>query len=429
MHCIEFGKLTSLHLYIIYSSIFKLCQQYLIELEQCLEKQVLLNHPFILSFFQYFGFFVFGILFNCVFCVKLTINRESENNQITEDNTMNELIIEKYHLKFQLILICLVYVYFFEIDRVFDALGLHELDFWIFNILFTVLLMKTKFSIEIFKHQVYPLLVSSFINLIISLILSFLNSNENNVYDTVKGIFTTKWFSIIIILIYISRAFLISFYRLKTKFLMELKFISITRIIYVLGFFGIIITLILLSIVSSNECKGNIADYCNFNITLEENETNVKYFDSYSMFFNSLSELYNENTRDFLIEIIIIIPLYSFFHFMIVHFEFLIIFYLNPIYILITDEIYYGINYIIYYIIYKEDSIGKFFLKEISEIITGIGYLIFLEIIEIKCRGFNRYTRKQIDKRARKEYLEELDLDVREVIDIDDNYSFEINRY
>ena len=145
------------------------------------------------------------------------------------------------------------------------------------------------------------------------------------------------------------------------------------------------------------------------------------------MFFNSLSELYNENTRDFLIEIIIIIPLYSFFHFMIVHFEFLIIFYLNPIYILITDEIYYGVDYIISYIIHNMDSIGKFFLKETCEIITFIGYLIFIEIIEIKCRGFNRYTRKQIEKRARTEYLEELDSDDREIIDIDDNYFYEIN--
>ena len=88
--------------------------------------------------------------------------------------------------------------------------------------------------------------------------------------------------------------------------------------------------------------------------------------------------------------------------------ELLIIYYLNPIYILVSDRIYYGSLKVINLIFSKTDI--KAYLKVIIEIVTFFNYLIYLEIIELKFLGLDKNLKISIIKRGNSE-IEENDDD------------------
>ena len=82
-------------------------------------------------------------------------------------------------------------------------------------------------------------------------------------------------------------------------------------------------------------------------------------------------------------------------------FETLIIYHLNPNYVLISDNMYYSIRKIIT-LIYDPKDI-KTYLKLLGEIIALFGYFIYLEIFQLKCFGLNYDTRLSITRRSKLE--------------------------
>ena len=73
------------------------------------------------------------------------------------------------------------------------------------------------------------------------------------------------------------------------------------------------------------------------------------------------------------------------------YFEILMIYYLNPIFILISNSTFYGISYL-FKAILNEDHNIKFSI---------LSYLIYLEIIELRFCGLSTNTRKNIEERGR----------------------------
>ena len=86
-------------------------------------------------------------------------------------------------------------------------------------------------------------------------------------------------------------------------------------------------------------------------------------------------------------------------------FELLTIYFLNPIYILITNNLCYGVIQLISFIgEYKDDDefliLLHFLCQEFAEIFALIGYLVYLEIIELGFCGLKKDLRRIITERG-----------------------------
>ena len=79
----------------------------------------------------------------------------------------------------------------------------------------------------------------------------------------------------------------------------------------------------------------------------------------------------------------------------------MIVYLLNPNYVLISDNIFYSTKKIIR-LIYNPSEI-KTYLRLCGEIIALIAYFFFLEFFEINCFGLNFDTKSSIDERGKLE--------------------------
>ena len=104
------------------------------------------------------------------------------------------------------------------------------------------------------------------------------------------------------------------------------------------------------------------------------------------------------NKTSFYLEILLVNPLYSFLSFIKHLYELLVVWQLNPYFVLLSDNIFYIIKKIITLINNPTDS--KTYLKLLGELISLFGYLFYLEIFEIKCCGLNKDTKDNITKRG-----------------------------
>ncbi len=127
----------------------------------------------------------------------------------------------------------------------------------------------------------------------------------------------------------------------------------------------------------------------------------------------------NEETRShFFMEIFLVIPLYLIFSFLEFVCQIFSIYYLNPNFILIKEPIYYGTLRLVS-LIYNIKQISavmylsQFFLLEFAEIFGLLGYIVYLEIIELKFCGLDTNIRRKIINRnedEKDEAMKELNL-------------------
>lgn len=117
-----------------------------------------------------------------------------------------------------------------------------------------------------------------------------------------------------------------------------------------------------------------------------------------------MKERHINNKTYFYVEIIIFLPLFLIINFFELVCEFWIIISLNPIFVLIQNNFSYAINNLIYLISninnnYEEYlPLKQFFISESAEIIAIICYLIYLQIIELKFCGLDKYLKKNMIK-------------------------------
>ena len=89
--------------------------------------------------------------------------------------------------------------------------------------------------------------------------------------------------------------------------------------------------------------------------------------------------------------------------------EILTIYNLNPNYILLRDNIYYGTSRLIFFLFnlhknYKHYmTLTQFIILEMSEILSILGYSVYLEIIELRFCVLDKDLKKNIIKRGFRE--------------------------
>ena len=408
------GNLSTLHINILYIIIFKFLKEILLTLNtfdeninyNIFKTEIELNkHVLIKSLYKYLSFMIFGKIF-------LYFSKKNNKFNITEKTITNELIYNNPNNSFNslkdLIIVCLIYVFFLEFIQISYSLGLKDFDLWIFNIVFTLFFLSYYFSKKIYHHQKYSLLFIFITNLIL-LVLLTIYPEDNNAYDQVSNLFKYKIYSLFIFLIYILNSFLISFSRVLGKRLMDLKNVSPYSIIILIGIFGFILTSILITLASFYKCTKE--DICNIYDINKQEDNSSKYYDNIYLYFSNLKYKSKKKKVEFWIEVTIVSPLNLLINFMEFNYEILLIFFLNPIYVLISESLYYGIIELLVIILNRNlKKNKKSILTILADLFSFIGYLIYVEIIELKFCELNKNIRKAIIERGKRETIGSFDI-------------------
>ena len=361
------------------------------------------GHYLLQDFYKYLSFIIGGIIF---YKILLKKTEKGEKKSVKKNISfklkgMKGLIYHKNDLDKKAIsiikklMICSIFCFHLEISRIMYLFDFNGLDFWIFDILFTILFIDTYFIVNYYKHQSYSIIFVVFIDTILLVISTFLpNSNnesdklkDKNTYQIIEDFTGSKYSFILILIIFAFLSALLSFGRVKIKILMYFK-----------------ITFISLIFVTIFNCKNteNIQNYC-----IIEKDNNY-YYDNIIVYFKELYEyIYNYK---FYVEILIIMPLFFALEFFGFACEILTIYYLNPLYVLIRENLYYCILRFLF-ILANIDNYGdymtlpQFLILQASEIIALIGYAVYLEIIELNFCGLDKDLRRKIIERAERETL------------------------
>ena len=424
---IGFGKCSSFYLFILGDSFFKCLRDCLFNFGSIdpqsdvglfMFKPILSDHPILTSIFAYIGYIIFG--FALYFIREKKLMGERVNNNINKSKTNNKgLIYYTSSIKKKKILkiIAIGLIFSLHLDLI-KGLYLFEIsgfDIWTFDIVFISFFMASYFVETKYKHQKYSMLFIIFGSTTLIFLSTFLPKDnkelkDKNDYDIIRIKFGENiYFSLLIILIifiiFIFISFITAFSRVLSKFLMEIKFISPYRIIISTGIVGLLLNSIFLIPSTKYKCPNNKTFNGSCLVVYNNTENIPRYY--YDNLFAYFSNLNKQNNKEYYIEIFGIIPLYIIISFLEFSCEIFTIYYLTPKYLLIRDNLYYGLSRIIL-IIYDSNNITllRFFLLEFAEIIAIIGYLVYLEIIELHFCGLDEKIRRNLTLKAKNEINE-----------------------
>ena len=191
-------------------------------------------------------------------------------------------------------------------------------------------------------YKFYIIFFSNFIPIDVTI------NNETkklNIYEYVEEILGNWSYTFIIIIIYIILSLISSFTRVFSKKIMNEYYKLIYKIVFMVGIFGFIYTLITLIFTTFFKCNQTIKRICKIN----------EHFDIINVYFSDLKIQFYYNKFLFFIEILIVTPLYLFIGFIQFTFEILIIYHLNPNFILISDCLYFGFKRVLNFIFEIKD--------------------------------------------------------------------------
>ena len=393
------------------------------------------NHYLIQDFYKYISFAIGGAIFMKI--LKKNSQTEEEKLNIKRNKTikLKTLIYndKNHNLKSipirQILVICMIFCIHLELSRIMYLFDFNGLDFWTFDIIFTLFFMDVYFIFNYYKHQIFSMVFIIVINTILLLISSFLKNTNNesselknkNTYEIIEMVTGSKYLFIAVLFIFIFLSGLLAFGRVKVKIFMYFNYLSPYKIIFCIGLIGSVLTFIGLIFASFFDCSGklkNIENYCIMSKT--ENGFEKYYYDNIFIYFKELKN--NIKNYRFYLEIIIITPLFLSLEFFGFACEMLIIYYLNPIYVLIRENLYYCILRFIFILSNIDNytdyiTSQQFFILQTSEIMALLGYIIYLEIIELRFCGLDKDLRRNIIIRGERETIQK---------PLDDN-SFEEN--
>ena len=357
---------------------------------------VLSTYRIIQSIYTYIGYIIFGIIYYFCFRGKKRTNEENDENILNFNE--NLLMYKSSNLYFQIFLVCFCYGLYLEIQNLLYNIGLEALNIWTFGTIFTFLLMKKYYPFDIYNHHKLSIIFISITSSIFIFISSFFPNSSSkdeeklNTYQNVEKIFGSYYYSILIILLFIFVNFIFSYYVNFSKVLIQFKNMSLYKLIIFIGIFGLIISIIFSLIF------GNI--YYKYNI--------LEYF------------LELKSSQNIFIEIFVIYPIFIFSKYMQMYFEILLIYYLNPVYVLIANNLTYGISKLISFLSNNCENFENFLFSELAEICAILGNIVYVEIIELNFCGLSDNIRRNIKSKGELD-LQELFIIQKRTINTEDD--------
>ena len=370
------------------------------------------KHNLLQNLFRYLGFIIGGYLF---LKIKMKISTSQKSEDIGKQASKSDIKLiyntKSKYVEFkaiEIIIIASIFCIHYELRKFLYLMNFYFLDYVSFNVIFIVLFMHIYFKIEFYNYQKCSLCFIIITNSLLLLINSFLpqhRSDDKNEYDIYEDTLGNAALCIPFLFLFIILAFIISYARVKIKLITTIKFISNFTIIIFIGICGICFTIIEIIFSESFSCNldemnETFRTLCLINST----DDNLIYHDEIKTFFVDFGNL---SGKDVFINILLMIiyPVICFFEILC---ELLIIYYLDPIYILVRDNIYYFFVRITFVMLRVNDDIKayitpRFFLHEFSEIFAIIGYCIYLQLIELRFCGLDNDLKKNIIIRGKYE--------------------------
>ena len=440
--CLKIGKCSFYYIYILITGLLFLLKNTLLSLRDLSVNKdynifkidtIISKHGFIKLVIENLGYILFGWIFWLIIKNSKTKRNyekkeidavEAENNEI-ENNSQNKnvkllYIEDKINKKcsINLLIASGVFATQLTIRNILTTLDTWLFEIWVFDLIFISIFMKIILRYKMYKHHFYIFVFNIVVNFILFIAASFVkNKNGDNLYDRVNNNFGNYGYCVLFYISYISISCMLSFSKVMQKKVMDFEYISPLKIVILYGVISTLFSFIALMITSLIKCNELLMKSKLCPVSNPEQKNEIVYFDNIFIFFNNLREKYHKNKKDFFIEILLVYPLYSFIGFAKYFFETMIIYYLNPFYVLISDNIYYTPKKILRLIFNPNDT--KIYLRLIGEIIASIANLFFLEILEFNCCGLNFNTKFNIQKRGK------LDSNIDNILD-DKKYIFDL---
>ena len=345
---------------------------------------ILASYNNVQSMYTYIGYIIFGIIIfyflkgkNNIFTIK-----KNQNQKRFLIHNINKMSV---HTPKTFIQIFFCFGFYIEAINILYSLGFQSFNYWTFETIFTFLLMKKYFVVDIYRHHKCSIIFIFVTSTICLLIASFLpNSSyggEQNAYQFIDKDMGSYFYFMIITLFFVFLSFNYSFSRTFSKVVMQFKFLSPYKLIILIGAIGFIISLI----------DAIILYYINVGA-------------------NTLQFLSDLNTCEkdykFYLEIFLIYPIFIFAKFLQIYFEIMTIYYLNPIYTLMINNLTYSSSKLFFFILNGFNDVANFLLSDFSEIFAIIGYVIYLEIVELNFCGLSDNIKRNIISKGENEFNE-----------------------
>ena len=372
------------------------------------------DHYFIHQIFNYLGTLIIAIITQKKSLFKKIV-RASSKSLIYKN--VEEEIKSRLSFGFYLFIIILlvleeqlIYIYckFFK-----------DIDFWMIELLIIAYMNSHMFKINIYKHQKLAIYFNAIVPLILKIATIFLSLKvdefKKELLYVKMPILILPFFPIYIFLISLR-----SYINTKIKWYMDIKYISEEKILISYGFFGALLGIIF-SIITTIVAKKRESSYgSQYNFF----EDIFEYFDIYK------NGIYESFLEILLILLSFIISFCKYYFFLVV------IKYFTPVHAIFSNPIYYIFDKLFLFINTLINTKGKFFdtrnkdikilkvLLDLSgDILSILGYLIYLELIVLHFNKYDYNIKHNIMKRSKLESLPNIDID--ESVNFDDEPQME----
>ena len=384
------------------------------------------KHYLIHRLFSSIGIFIISL---CLYRYEVISSRsESVEDRIFKEKTSkkNELIyndIENEGKSFKFILFYLFIIFCWVlIDDIIEnyIVIFKDLDFWMFELIILWYLSIKMFNYEIYKHQILGISLCLFSGLlkIGCIIVTFVGHKEDeNIEPKYNGnleiiYYKYKYLVFVGIILYVFLITIRSYVYLKLKWYMDKKYVSHNKLFMVYGFLGIIIYLIISIVGTFNNCNHikAVREYICKVTKTEINNKNITYFylDNFAIYINNFQKDGNFFEK-YIWEIgVIFLGIVSLF--LKEYFSILIIKCLTPVHVIISYPIVFLAQKAVMTIrtIFSDIKFFhgnrnkkiKFSLDIFGDAICVFGFIIYLELIKIKCCKFDYNTRDNMMKRS-----------------------------
>ena len=310
-----------------------------------------------------------------------------------------------------------------------DFIDLSELTFWPLEILYIGIISYFLFKIKISRHKKFAICIMVTVT-IIDIVESFFPTTKhkdlkNKSEFTDKNIFDRaiiKYGAYSIPLFYLAnelKQFQRDYCWVKSKYLMDINYVSPYKIFISIGTIGIFFVAIFFAIFTYVPCKtfNNVdkiennyihnnetlklyKEYCSLKDYDENTKTLYLFYDSIKL----ISREYSNTDKENMLEIFVFIPLLFILYVLNEISRLMLVKYTDPNNIVIYRYFYYFFKRLIVYIINegKEEylTLNKFILFELEEVAEIISGLIYIEVLELKFCGLDYELKKNIDRRG-----------------------------
>ena len=374
--------------------------------------------------FQIASYF-FCMILSCIFLLKEKIEKKynkaikiknnlsiSSQRKTSFVSELNLIYMDKSEInrpintKIFFVFTILLYIILEQAKIIFQKFFVH-MDLWMIELYIMSFLNYKIFKIEIYKHQklAFCIILFAIIFNIITIILTIVEDNKE------KALYARyNWTVIIAVIIYFLYAFCLSYTFINIKNLMDLQFISIYVILFFYGAFGTLFCSLfcLIATFAKSNDENVISNYL-FKVKDNNNDT---YIENFYIFFDLFKneEINNYVKKNEGLDLFFIGLFFSFYKL----FTLKVIKDLTPLHKIFSYPLYYFSRKFILLCIKGNDIFNdernndifigsKLIIEFISDMFSVIGYLIYLEILEINFCGFNYNLRRNIMIRGDKD--------------------------